>query len=211
MSHYKLWKLEDLKKGIDRFYLENNRYPNHQDFDKSNYLPSSRWIQIKFGGLVAVRKKLGYQDIHFGHGEFRTMIAKRINQDGLDLEHKVEELLINRFGEHFVHIQKRIGKLRQRLDFFVYCMDENFGVDVTNVTGDFRNAETNINIKIGRYKDLKMPIFIVVASMFNQAKINRWLGRRTTFLPQNFKITTLPNFNKIIKMYRPLLIQLSNV
>lgn len=33
MGNYKIWKLEDLKIGIDRFYQENGRFPTVSDLD----------------------------------------------------------------------------------------------------------------------------------------------------------------------------------
>ncbi|OGE14032.1 hypothetical protein A3F00_02735 [Candidatus Daviesbacteria bacterium RIFCSPHIGHO2_12_FULL_37_11] len=109
MAHYKIWKLQDLKEGIDRFYRENGRFPTVSDLDNIEYLPSSRWIQLKFGGMVKVRKELDYKDYHLGSGKYRTEIASQVNKIGLEFEHKIEKFLVNKFGEPFVHIQKRVS------------------------------------------------------------------------------------------------------
>ena len=97
MGSYKIWKLEDLKVGIDRFYQENGRYPTVSDLDKINYLPSARWIQMKFGGMVKVRRDLGYKDSHLGSGKYRIEIANQSNKIGLEFEHEIEKFLINKF------------------------------------------------------------------------------------------------------------------
>lgn len=209
MSRYKLWKLEDLKVGLDRFYKENGRFPTVSDLDNINYLPSSRWIQLKFGGMVKVRKDLGYSDAHLGIGKYRTQIALQVNKSGLAFEHEIQRYLVNKFGEPFVHVQKRIGNNRDRIDFYVYSADGNFGVDVTNVTGHFRNVQTNTNVKITKYKNLSLKLFVVVNGIFQQDRINSWLLRRIKPVPNGWRILTKDNFMLEINKFRPLSIGLN--
>lgn len=204
MGHYKLWKLEDLKAGIDRFYQENGRFPTVSDLDNIDYLPSSRWIQYKFGGMIQVRKDLGYKDSHFGSGKYRTEIALQVNRNGLYFEHEIERILIDKFGEQFVHIQRRVGNLRDRIDFYVYSANGNFGADVTNVTGHFRNVQTNINVKITKYKNLDLKLFIVVNAGFPQEKIDNWLLKKIKPLPINWRILTKSNFISEINKFKQL-------
>jgi len=199
MGRYKLWKLEDLKKGIDRFYKENKRYPTVSDLDSIDYLPSSRWIQVKFGGMIKVRKDLGYKDVHLGVGQYRSKIANQVNRAGLKFEHQIEKILIDKFGEPFVHIQKRIGLGRNRLDFYVYHKNGNFGVDVTVASGHFRNVQTNLNIKIAKYKDLNLPIFFVVSGDYNQAQFDQWIIKRLSFFPNRCRIFTPANFMQYVR------------
>lgn len=208
MSSRKNWRLEDLKKGIDHFYQENGRYPTVSDLDNINYLPSSRWIQVKFGGMVKVRKDLGYTDTHLGIGKYRSEIARQINEAGLDFEHEIEKFLIDKFGEPFVHVQRRMGNRRDRIDFFVYNKTENFAVDVTNTTGHFRNLQGNINTKIHKYKDLKLKLYIVINSSFEQNKVDEWIVKKTILFPSGWKIVTKENFIQIIKLFQPYLINL---
>lgn len=203
MAQYKIWKLQDLKEGIDRFYKENGRFPTVNDVDQINYLPSARWIQMKFGGMVEVRKVLGYQDVHLGAGAYRTEIAKKVNQEGLKYEHEIESFLINKFGEPFVHVQKRVGTKRARLDFYVYSVSKNFGVDVTSVTGSFRNLQTNINVKIPKYGDLQIELFIVVNGDFNQDQFDAWSAKKINSLPHGWKIFTTTNFIRYVDQFRP--------
>ncbi len=208
MGKYKLWRLENLKEGIDRFYRENSRFPTVSDLDNIDYLLSSRWIQTKFGGMVKVRKDLGYTDAHLGTGKYRSVIARQVNETGLGFEHEIEKFLIDKFGEPFVHIQKRVGNHRDRIDLFVYNRTENFAVDVTNTTGHFRNLQGNINTKIRKYKDLKIKLYIVVNSSFDQGKVDEWIVKKTIPLPFGWKIVTKENFLQIIKLFQPHLINL---
>ena len=203
MAHYKLWKLEDLKEGIDRFYQENDRFPTVSDLDNVVYLPSARFIQMKFGGMVKARKDLGYTDIHLGTGKYRSKIANQVNKTGLKFEHEIEKFLINKFGEPFVHVQKRIGNARDRIDFFVYSASENFGVDVTNITGHFRNLQTNINVKIAKYKGLDVDLYVVIGGDYNQDKIDRWVLVKVHPLPLNWKVLTVTSFIKKVSKFIP--------
>ncbi len=203
MGKYKLWNLEDLREGIDRFYKENDRFPTVNDLDNIDYLPSSRWIQMKFGGMVKVRKDLGYNDIHLGIGQYRSKIANQVNRAGLKFEHQVEKILINKFGEPFVHIQRRVGKFKDRIDFFVYNRTENFAVDVTNTTGHFRNLQGNINTKISKYHNLNLKLYIVVNSFYKQNKIDSWVLKKITKLPLGWKIVTIENFIRLINLFNP--------
>lgn len=206
MARYKIWKLQDLKEGIDRFYKENGKYPTVSDLDNINYLPSSRWIQYKFGGMVKVRKDLGYEDTHLGTGKYRTRIALKVNKDGLEFEHEIECFLIDKFGEPFVHIQKRIGLGRNRLDFYVYHKHGVFGVDVTVASGHFRNVQTNINIKIAKYKDLNLPIFFVVSGDYNQTQFDQWIIKRLSPFPNRCRIFTPANFMRYVSKLESLTI-----
>lgn len=203
MGQYRIWKLENIKLGIDRFYQINGRFPTVSDLDNTDYLPSARWIQMKFGGMVKVRKDLGYADIHLGVGKYRSNIANKVNETGLKFEHEIEEFLVNKFGEPFVHIQKRIGNKRDRVDFFVYNATANFGVDVTKITGHFRNLQINVNVKIAKYKDLSVDLYIVVGGAYDQLKIDQWLLKKANSLPSNWKVLTVNNFMKLISKLKP--------
>ncbi len=204
MGRYKKWTLNDLKEGIDRFYKEKGRFPTVSDLDNIDYLPSSRWIQYKFGGMIQVRRDLGYDDSHLGVGKYRTKIALQVNKDSLDVEYSIERILVDKFGEPFVHVQKRVGNDRNRVDFYVYTASGDFGVDVTNVTGHFRNVQTNTNVKIAKYKNLDIKLYIVVNADYSQDKIDKWLIRKVKPLPENWKILTKASFLDEISNFHPL-------
>lgn len=203
MGKHKAWKLEDLKIGIDRFYKENGRFPTVSDLDITDYLPSARWIQIKFGGMIKVRKDLGYKDTHLGVGQYRSEIANQVNKAGLKFERRIEQILIDKFDEPFVHIQKRVGEFRNRIDFFVYNQTENFAVDVTNTTGHFRNLQGNINTKIRKYQGFNIKLYIVVNSLYKQDKIDSWVLKKLTQLPLGWKIVTIECFVELINLFKP--------
>ena len=68
------WTLEKIREGFERFRVEHGRLPIAPEIDKLDYLPSSRQIQRKFGGLEKLRADLGYEDTHFGRGTYRSEI-----------------------------------------------------------------------------------------------------------------------------------------
>ena len=100
------WTVEKIKEGFDRFWSENNRLPTAPEIDQLDYLPSSRQIQRKFGGLEKLRTVLGYEDTHFGKGAYRSEIANRVNTKGRDTEISLEKILREKFQEVFVHTER---------------------------------------------------------------------------------------------------------
>lgn len=206
MTKYKIWTLDSLREGIDRFHQENGRYPTVNDVTSVDYLPSARWIQYKFGGIMKVRKDLGYKDSNLGSGKYRTRIAFKVNKVGLAFEHKIERLLIKKFGEPFIHVQKRVGNGRSRLDFYVYHKSGSFGVDVTSVSGFFGNIQTNINSKISKYKNLNLPLFFVINTEYDQSRLDQWISQRVSPIPVSWKVFTTANFLRYISNLEPLII-----
>lgn len=182
------YSIEEIKSGIDRFYKENKRYPTAPDIDSCPYLPSARQIQRNFGGLEKLRKNLGYKDIHFGKGKFRSVIASRGNKIGFQKERELEKILIDLFGEPFVHIEKPLDSIgRQRLDFFIYTKKENFGVDVF-YSKTKKDIQKNINIKLNNYKrerDLKI-YFVLANDDFIQDELDQIRSNKTEkMIPNN--------------------------
>lgn len=173
------WTLEIIKQGIDSFILEEGRIPTAIDFDKCPYLPSARQVQRMYGGMAELRRLLGYKDIDFTKGDLRKDIASKAYVDGLDAEEKLEKILVARFGEAFVHTQKRYGKTtKNRYDFFIYAKNYFFGIDIFT-TNRIEYIGPNIRHKLHRYKsESNVPIFFVVAgSDFSDDDINRAVGK----------------------------------
>ena len=147
------WTIEKVKEGFNRFYTEHGRLPTSPEIDKIDYLPSSRQIQRKFGGLENLRAQLGYADTHFGKGKYRSAIATRVNSRGRIAEIELENVLRKKFGEVFVHTEKIFDDSKNRVDFFIYSPDGNFGIDIF-YTDTMLDLQKNINIKIDKYLNL---------------------------------------------------------
>jgi len=160
-----IWTEKRLKDGFDRFVKENGRLPTAPEVDQSSYLPSARSIQRSHGGLRRLRGKLGYEDVDFGVGKHRTALANKANESGIAAEIKLEKILVERFGQVFVHTQRRYGDGKARFDFVVYTKKYTFGVDVFH-TSTARDMQKNINLKMGKYGHIveDYDLFFVVSS-----------------------------------------------
>jgi len=126
------WTLESTAKGLEEFYRQNKRYPTAQEIDEFKYLPAARTIQRRFGGLVNLRKQLNLKgQSDFTRGKHSSERAKRINERSHALEREIYKHLVNKFGLEFVHREYFFtDDRRTRTDFFVYCQNGNFSVDV---------------------------------------------------------------------------------
>ncbi|MEK9172000.1 MAG: hypothetical protein AAB782_02085 [Patescibacteria group bacterium] len=200
----KFWTIEKIKEGFERFRNEYGRLPMAPEIDKLEYLPSSRWIQKKLGGLEKLRSQLGYQDIHFGKGVFRSKIATRVNNRGRNVELALEKILREKFGEVFVHTERIFDTSKNRVDFYVYSPDGNFGIDIF-YTETMRYLQSNINIKINKYHNFPLQLFLVVANKnFRQEDLDKYANLKIKPMSQTTKIVTLEtllNFLKSKKVY----------
>lgn len=79
MGYKSIWTIEKIKEGFERFEKENGRLPRALEVDSISYLPSARQIQRAFGGLVELRKLIGYEDNNFSAGKHRSKIGLESN------------------------------------------------------------------------------------------------------------------------------------
>lgn len=170
------WNESNIKKGIDRYITEFGRMPTSRDFDESSYLPSARQIQRAYGGLVTLRERLGYAETDFTKGTLRKKIAINANKRGLGAEDYFEPILIEKFGEPFVHVQKRYYKgSKSRYDFLVYAQDIVFGIDIFT-TDRVNYIEKNVRHKITRYKNAPRDLviyFVLVGEDYTQVHADK--------------------------------------
>ncbi len=193
------WTIEKIKEGFERFRCENGRLPIAPEIDKLDYLPSSRQIQRKFGGLEKLRAVFGYKDTHFGKGSYRSDIANRTNKKGRDAELSLEKILREKFQEVFVHTERIFDDSKIRVDFYIYCPDGDFGIDVF-YTETMRDLQKNINIKIDKYQKFPHQLFFVVANeKFNQKELDEYMSSKKKALPQNSTIVNLQSLFEILK------------
>lgn len=186
-----IWTTNKIKEGFERFMEENGRLPSAVEIDVIEYLPSSRLIQRKFGGLEQLRGQFGYCDTHFGKGKFRSSIAFRVGSRGRAEELSLEKVLRQHFGEVFVHTEKMFDTSKNRVDFFVYSPAGNFGVDVF-YTESMHCLQSNINIKMKKYHAFTLELLLVVAnSKFKQSDLDSYAAAKIKPLPQTMKLITM--------------------
>jgi hypothetical protein len=114
------WKLEELRAGLENFYIKNRRYPTATEVDTHPYLPSARSIERSFGGLVELRKVLGLDtQSDLREGAHSSARAYEINARAHRVEQEVYTFLEKRFGKQFVHREYFfLDDKRTRADFF---------------------------------------------------------------------------------------------
>src|SRR3989344_5505474 len=198
------WDLNKIKYGFEEFYKLNKRYPSALEIDKYPLLPSSRQVQRKFGGLKELRKLLNLpdEDIDYTKGPARSSVAKAIGERGKDFEKEIYNLLVDRFGEIFVHQQKPFDNYKSRVDLFVYAQNHKFGVDVF-YPKDLHSFVCCVNIKDKTYinPDFDM-IFLSINPNINQFSINKFIARRRNIT--SHKVMDFGEFKKYINTITPL-------
>lgn len=207
MGRKEKWSIDDLKNGFERFFKERGHYPTAIEIDECTYLPSSRQFQRRFGGLTKFRALIGLTDTHFGKGKYRSNISNRVGKRGSEAEQKLEKILINHFGEAFVHIEKPINPQTRRIryDFFIYAKDSVFAVDVF-YSDTKRLTNINLDLKLNSYKNTSTPLFLVMANPdISQEELDNIAEHKPNKpVPGHIKLITLTNFLAIIDRIRPL-------
>lgn len=199
------WTLEKIRSGFEEFYKLQNRYPTALEVDQYKFLPSSRQIQRKFGGLKKLKTELGLPSdtLDFSQGSHRSNLAKRIGKRGKNFERDIYSLLVSKFGEIFVHAEKPFNNHSGRIDFFIYCDGYKFGVDVF-FADNLHNLAGCINLKTKIYRDIDFDIvFLSVNPIIHQNVINKHLNAKLTKLPPYIKVLTVDGFKKYINNIKP--------
>ena len=193
------WLLDDLRDGLEKFYIEHKRYPTALEIDNYSYLPSSRQIQRRFGGLVELRQKLGLQGpVDFTKGEYSSTRARTINKRGNEYEKQVYDYLVKQFGLEFVHREYLFtDDGRSRTDFFIYDASGNFSVDVF-YPKDIHSLVGCLNSKASKYLDSNMlqyqVIFLQMNSNIADSRIKRYLAGRKKTLRDFHRLYTWNEF-----------------
>ncbi len=210
-----LWSHENLSDGLKKYFDDNGRYPTAEEIDAYEYLPSSRQIQRAFGGLKSLRTKLGLPISDFGSGENRSKIAKEIGKRGIKGEKEIENVLINFFGEHFVHVEKPLNRYfpkgaefkdKLRGDFFVYHKDGEFVVDVF-FAKNRNQINGNLNAKREKYQGITIKTYFIVMheiEEYSRDLITQIITNRSNKLDQNIIVLNKSDFLKEMQQYNRL-------
>lgn len=201
-----VWTKEKIKIGFERFLLAEGRLPTSSEIDNYEFLPSSRSIQRSFGGLVQLRKELGYAENHFGKGEYRVKIAKRVGKRGFDAEDHLENILLTQFGEVFVHVQKGYGANRSRFDFVVYAKNHTLGIDVFS-SDSRQNIQKNIHMKLKKYVNAPVKvekIFVVYPAGEIADSMLLITKNMVSLSATNIRVLFIDDFVKYLENIEPL-------
>ncbi len=169
-GNQKPWTLDDLRDGVELFYKKYKHYPTTQEVDAFEFLPSSRSIQRRFGGLVELRQTLGLRgQTDYTKGAHSSARAKKINSRAHSTEKEVYDLLVARFGVEFVHREHFFtDDKRTRADFFIYHKDGAFSVDVF-YPANRHNLIGCLNAKLCKYSKNLMLQYPVVFVQMNRS------------------------------------------
>jgi hypothetical protein len=197
------WTLEKVRQGLERFYKEHSRYPTSREIDLYEFLPTSKTIQRKFGGLVMTRKELkteGPDD--FRKGSYSSERATIINKRAHEIEKEVYTYLSQTFGREFVHREYFFSDDRRtRTDFFVYCKNGNFLVDVF-YPKDRYNLIGCLNSKMKTYSGAisvgEYPVFFLMMNNYiTEGDIEQILNNKKNKLAKNQRVVSYDQFKKL--------------
>lgn len=196
------WTLESIKKGLESFHAEYDRYPTSVEIDRYAKLPSSRQIQRMFGGLPALRKQLNLkgQPEDFTKGEYSSHRARMIGERAHLVEKEVYTYLVKLFGEPFIHREYFFtDDKRNRTDFYVYHKGGNFSVDVF-YPKDKRCLTGCLNSKLKNYSanyQFKYPvIFLMMNDEIGEDVIRNIIERKVKKLCSHQSLMTFGQFKK---------------
>lgn len=193
------WNLDNLKSGLQKFYELNKRYPTAREIDSFEFLPSSRSIQRRFGGLVELRKTLKLKDsFDFRTGEHSSQRAKKIGERAHRIEKAVHSYLEGVFGAEFVRREHFFtDDKRTRTDFFIYCKNGDFSVDVF-YPNDRHNLIGCLNSKMRIYGNeimLQYPvIFLQMNDKIDSKEIKNILERKKNKLLKEQSVMSFNEF-----------------
>ena len=202
-----IWTIEKIKKGLEDFYKEHNRYPTCTEIDQSTKLPSSRQIQRRFGGIPNLRIKLelkGQSD--FTKGVHSSERAYMINHRAHKVEKEVHTYLIKTFGEPFVHREFFFNDdARTRTDFYVYYKGGNFSIDVF-YPNNILNLNGCLNSKLKTYNGLQIEypiIFLMMNDSISKEQIGKLLANKKNKLKDNQIVMTFDQFKVFCDSKKP--------
>ena len=143
--------IRNMKNGFERFFEENGHYPISVEIDSCKYLPSSRFIQRRFGGVSKLREALGLEITDYTKGKYRSERAAMSIQKSEDTQNEIYRILVNRFGKMCVHREEPYSEnSRQRTDFEVHHKGGHFYIDAFH-PGTKLSFMTCLNFKIRKY------------------------------------------------------------
>lgn len=203
------WSKENFLAGFNKFFDDYGHYPTANEIDTFKYLPSSRQIERAYGGLVRLRKDLNLKITNFSIGKSRSKMCFLINERGGNAEREFEKILVNKFGEHFVHVEKIVGATKNRVDFYIYSQNYNFCIDVYHAK-DFINLKKIINIKEKKYSNIKEDVYFINLNEdigVTEEMLRGCISNKKNKISDNIKLITKNDFLELIKKFNPLKIE----
>lgn len=203
------WSLENVLEGFKEFDKIYGHYPNQEEIDECQFLPSIKTIERKFGGIINIRSLLGLPEIGLSRGQNRSKIAAKIGARGFELEESTYRLLVEKFHEPFVHKESRITinneRRSVRVDFLVFHKKGKFAVDVFYPKEGRKSLANNVAVKYRVYKNFPFKVYVVVGNpIFNEDQLIVNHGAAIKDRNKNVVLVTLKSFVSEISELQPL-------
>ncbi len=197
----KMYTFGELRNGFLKYKLENDRFPTIHEINECSYLPSARTIERSWGGLAVIRAIVGADILHYGRGQIRSDLARKLFSNSIEQETLLEKKLIEHFGEIFVHNQKRIGNVN--VDFLIYSPEITFGIDIFDHS-TAASFSGSVNHKQKVYADFPhMVIFVPANEGLSQAQIDEILFRKKIPLSDHCRIMSMVTLDGWISKIKP--------
>lgn len=191
------WTKAEILAGLAYFFKLNERYPTAREIDNFEYLPSSRSIQRKYGGLVLLRKEL-IPESHSNYtaGVYRSEMASKTYKRAALYEEEFYRFLCENFEPIAIHEHKIIRPGNVASDYFLYLSETKGIVIDLFYAQDIHSFGGIVNIKLKRYSALPYKtIFISVGNeRLDIEHVRNFLKRRKLPLPKNIFVDTESNF-----------------
>lgn len=193
ISSEEKWTLENLRDGFRYFNDVYGHFPSAHEIDAFKYLPASRNIQRRFGGLVELRKTLGL-GLYLDHtkGEKRSAEASKAISRAHNYEEVFYNWLISIIPQVRVHEQKRLRPGNVSCDYFIYTSDvDGFAIDLFYAK-DIHSLSGILSIKSKRYRLVSCKTFLVLVENtdISQEGIDKLCNNKKNLLPRNVTIFT---------------------
>lgn len=199
----RIWTIDQIRTAVESFNQKAGKYPSTLDFDKTDFLPTSRFIQRNYGGVVKLRALLGISISDYTKGEYRSGIAKVGIQRSNEYEDRFYSYLLSKIPEVRVHEHKILRPGRICCDFYIYTSSkEGIAVDLFYAQ-DLYSLSRIITIKVKRYSKLKIGVFFVLIenSDISQETIDKMISNKKILLPKNIKVLTEKHFERVVDKY----------
>jgi hypothetical protein len=203
--------IQDYQNAFNKFKNENGRFPTVIDMNKSQYLPTSKTIQRKFGSIAVLREMIGLEGLNLDmrNGEQRvSLITQQYNQGFKVSDILYEEALKYYKEEQLPRYQPYLDKKKNisRSDFGVYDGDRHFYVD-SFVPGHIESFLNSIIAKGKKFRKygVEEEIYLVIGNMemneawFERKEMEAYRARDVIKkLPKNIKVITFEKYLQLV-------------
>lgn len=208
-----VWNISNIEAGFEKFYEIHGRYPSGPELDTFEYLPSSKTIERKFGGIQKLRKELNleHEALDYTRGKIRSEMAGKMWARSSDDEEEYYKYLITKIPELYIHEHKvlRCDKNKTDTDFFIYYPTSNkstsypdlgkgIAIDIFYAV-DILSLLKQVQIKQKKYAPMSYPVYFLNTNKeIPQGLIDSRIFDKKDKLPQNIKVCNIDYFNSTI-------------